>query len=161
MTWWRKQRVALISLVIAASAVFGVHLWLDVLPSMETEKITEVGAGQTTVIAGQKISMTSVRWDEFEAPTGMQTISVRLDASGGQTSKSCGAFTLSEQSGGRVWVDARSALVVPFDAGESSCREESTPYEILAVFLIPDDTEGPFLFDVPGDDTIARFSVEQ
>lgn len=160
MTWWRNQRVALISLLLAVAATVGVHLWLNVLPSLENETVTHVSPGQRAEVAGQRISVTSVRGDEFDAPTGMRTISVHLNARGNDDATSCGAFTLAEPSTGRVWMDARSELDVPYDAGESSCLSESAPYKILAVFLVPENAIGPFLFDVPGSDDVARFTVE-
>lgn len=164
MSWWRRQRVALAALVVAAVATVGVHAWLDVLPAMQTQAktMTQVADGESVEIAGQTMSLQSSRWDEFEAPAGMRTMSVRLDAGGGDDATWCQAFTLTESEGGRVWLDARSELDVPFDAGESSCREEPFSYDILAVFLVPEDAVGPFHFDVPGETSeVARFTIEE
>jgi hypothetical protein len=163
MNWWRRQRAALIALAVAAVATVGVHVWLDVLPAMQTQTMTmtHVADGESVEIAGQRMSLQSARYDEFEAPEDMRTISVRLHAGGGDESTWCQAFTLTEAQGGRVWLDARSELDVPYDAGESSCREESFSYDILAVFLVPEDAVGPFYFDVPGDATeVTRFTIE-
>lgn len=164
MNWWRRQRVALIALAVAAAATVGVHVWLDVLPAMQTQAqaITYVAEGESVEIAGQRISLQSARYDEFEAPDEMRTISVRLHAGGGDDATWCRAFTLTEAHGGRVWLDARSALDVPYDAGESSCRDESFSYDILAVFLLPEDVGGPFYFDVSEDASEAtRFTIEE
>lgn len=164
MSWWRRQRTALAALAITAVATVGVHVWLDVLPAHETQAqtMTHVADGDSAEIAGQKMSLQSARWDEFEAPEGMRTMSVRLRAGGGDDATWCQDFTLSEVQGGRVWLDARSELDVPFDAGESSCREEPFSYDILAVFLVPEDAAGPFFFDVPGDTSeVARFTIEE
>ncbi|MDQ0642757.1 hypothetical protein [Microbacterium murale] len=163
MSWWRRQRIALTALAVAAVATVGVHLWLDVLPSIQTQTktVTDVAEGENVEIAGQTMSLQSARFDEFKAPSGMHTVSVRLNAGGGAESTWCQAFTLSETQGERVWLDARSELDVPYDAGESSCREESFSYTILAVFLIPDDAVGPFHFDIPGElGEVTRFTVE-
>lgn len=164
MSWWRRQRMALAALAVAAVAAVGVHVWLDVLPAMQTQarSVTHVADGESVEIAGQTMSLQSARWDEFEAPEGMRTLSVLLHAGGGDDATWCRAFTLTEVHGGRVWLDARSELDVPYDAGESSCREESFPYDILAVFLTPEDAVGPFYFDVLGDASeVARFTVAE
>lgn len=164
MSWWRRQRVALIALAVAAVATVGVHVWLDVLPSIPTEStaVTNVAENERVEVAGQTISLQSVRWEEFEAPDGMHTVTVRLSAGGGPEATWCRDFTLSESHGARVWLDARAELDVPYDAGESSCREESSSYKILAVFLVPEDVVGPFFFDIPGElDEVTRFTIEQ
>lgn len=164
MTWWRRQRLTLTALAIAAVATVGVHLWLDLLPEMENraQTITQVAEDESAEVAGQTISLRSARFDEFEAPDGVHTVSVRLNAGGGDESTWCSDFTLTEVRGGRVWLDARSAVDVADDMAESSCREESFSYEILAVFLVPDDATGPFHFDIPGDiGEITRFTIEQ
>lgn len=161
MRWWRKQRVPLIALLVASIAAAGAHVWLDVLPSSEAETPTIIETERRAEIAGQALSVDSARWDEFEAPDGSRTVSVLLDATGGKEATTCGAFTLAEVDGPRVWLDARADLDVPFDAGERSCLEESLSYDILVVFLVPDDAVGPFHLDIPDrDNHIARFVVE-
>ncbi len=164
MTWWRRQRAALTALVVAAVATVSVHVWLDVLPQMQAQvqSITQVADGETVQIAGQTMSFRSARWDEFEAPEGLRTVSVRLNAGGGDEATWCRDFTLAEAHGDRVWLDARSAVDVPYDAGEASCRDESFAYEILAVFLVPEDAVGPFRFDVPGElGEVTRFTFDE
>jgi ferric-dicitrate binding protein FerR (iron transport regulator) len=161
--WWRDRRVALTALAVAVIATVGVHVWLDVIPSVQTraQTITNVAEGESVEIAGQTISLRSARADEFEAPEGMRTVSVRLNAGGGDDATWCREFTLTEMHGERVWLDARSELDVPYDAGEASCRDESFAYEILAVFLVPEDAAGPFYFDIPGEPgEVTRFTVE-
>lgn len=161
MTWWRKQRLALAAMILAAGAVIGIHVWLDVLPASTDEDAVTVHAhGDQAAIAGQTLSVDSVLWSEFDAPPGSRTLSVRLDARAGEDPAVCGLFTLAEVRGDRVWSNARTALDVPYEAGASYCQEESGPYVILAIFLLPDDATGPFWLDIPGDDEIARFRVD-
>ena len=160
MSWWRRQRAPLIALLVTAIAAVGVHVWLDVLPTSAARTPAIVEVEQRGEIAGQTISIDSVRWDEFDAPAGSRTISVRLDATGGKDATYCGELTLAEVDGARVWLDARAEFDVPSDAGERSCLEESLPYDILTVFLLPDDAVGPFHLDIPDGDRITRFSVE-
>jgi len=160
MTWWRRQRVALLALVLAAIAAVGVHLWLDALPMANRTSKDITTVERSASIAGQTLTLGTVRWDEFDAPSGSRTLSVRVEAAGATDAASCGVFTLTEQATGRLWENARADLDVPYDAGERSCLEDSGPYEILTVFLLPDDAEAPFLFDVPDTDgVIARFVV--
>lgn len=161
MSWWRRQRLPLIALAAGAVAAVGVHVWLDVLPASTRVAQTITVADPQAEIAGQTIALERSTWSEFDAPEGSRTLSIRLDARAGAEATTCGTFALTEQHSGRVWENARSVLGVPSDAAESSCQTESAPYEILAVFLLPADADGPFWFDVPGDSgAIARFSVD-
>lgn len=161
MSWWTRQRIPLISLAIAAVTAVGVHVWLDVIPEMpDTPKVITAADGAAS-IAGQELELSSARWDEYSAPDGSRTLSIRFNARAATDAEGCGTFTLSEQRGPRVWQNARSALDVSYDDGESSCQQEPGPYRLLAVFLLPDDAVGPFALDVPGSDgRIARFSIE-
>lgn len=159
-SWWRRQRVAVTALLVAAVAVVAVHVWLDVLPTATGDPRTIEAVDGTAEIAGQTLSVGSARWDEFEAPGGSRTLSIRIDSGGGSEATTCGLFTLAEAEGDRVWSNARSALDVPFEAGESYCQEASGPYALLAVFVLPDDADGPFVLEIPGDGEVARFPVE-
>lgn len=159
-SWWRRQRVALTALLVAAAAVVAVHVWLDVLPAATGDPTTIDAGDGAAEIAGQTLVVDSVRWDEFEAPEGSRTLSIRIDSGGGADATICGVFTLAEADGDRVWSNARSVLDVPVEAGESYCQEASGPYVILAVFLLPDDADGPFVLEVPGDGEVARFPIE-
>lgn len=161
MTWWRRQRVPLIALIVAAVAVVGVQFWLAVAPALSRTSQSIEMVETDADIAGQTLRMGSARWDEFEAPSGSRTLSIRLDSGGGADASTCGPFVLTEPSSERSWQEATSVLDVPYDAGERSCVEESAPYRILTVFLVPDDASGPFFFDVPGPDQVtARFVIE-
>src|SRR5690606_26935313 len=107
----------IIAFLIAATACAGVHVWLDVLPTMRDHDVTVSESGQSTEIAGQHLALTSAAWDEFETPAGMRSLSVLLHASGGEDASICGATSLTEPSTGRVWADARSLLDVPRERG--------------------------------------------
>lgn len=159
-SWWRRQRVSLVALALTALAVVAVHVWFDVLPATTDGASTIEAVDGSAEVSGQVLTLDSARWDEFEAPEGSRTLSIRIDADGGPDASTCGLFTLSEAQGDRVWSNARPVLDVPFEAGESYCQEGSAPYAILAVFLLPDDAEGPFVLEIPGDDEVARFAVE-
>lgn len=159
MTWWRRQRSALLALALAAVVCIGVHVWLDVLPTMNDAPVTVVAPDQSADIAGQRISLTATRWDQFDAPDGMRTLSVLMKASGGADAAMCGATTLTEPSTDRVWRDGRSLLDVPHESGEPTCTSESGSYDVLAVFVMPADAAGPFEFDVPGDGSTVRFEL--
>lgn len=160
MSWWRRQRAAFIALGAAVVAVAGVHLWLDALPTVREGDVTIVAAGASSEIAGQRLSLESTAWDEFDAPAGMRTLSILLSASGDEEASICGSTRLTEPSTDRVWLDGRSLLDVPRERGEPSCTVESGPYDVLAVFVVPDDAAGPFELDVPGSGETARFLIE-
>ncbi|GAB3595760.1 hypothetical protein [Microbacterium tumbae] len=161
MTWLRSQRIALSALLFTVIAVVGVSLWLDILPVADQERVTVVRAEGDVEVAGQELRYRAARWDEFAAPEGARSVSIRLHSSGGPDAALCGEFRLSEADGGRTWLDAHTELDVPYDAGAPYCQEESAPYEILAVFLIPENADGPFVLDIPGeDDVVFRFAVE-
>lgn len=161
MTWWRRQRIPLLALAVAALAVVGVQVWFTVSPALTRTAQTTQVVESDAEIAGQTIRMASVRWDEFDAPSGSRTLSVRLGSDGGADAAACGPFVLTEPSSDRSWQESTSILDVPYDDGERSCVAESAPYDILTVFLVPDDADGPFFFDIRGPDKMtARFVIE-
>lgn len=159
MSWWRSQRTALIALAVAACAAAGAYLWLDVLPSQRSSELT-VASGDSAEVAGQTLSLGSTRWDEYPAPDGTRTLSVRLDASGGADSELCTITSLTDRSSGRTWVSSREGLDVPYDETERSCVTSPDSYRILLVFLLPDDAEGPFDLDMGVRAELARFVVD-
>lgn len=159
MSWWRSQRTALIALAIAAGAAAGAYLWLDVLPSQRTSEIV-VAADDRADVAGQTLSLGSTRWDEYPAPDGTRTLSVRLDASGGADSELCTLASLTDRPSGRTWEPSREGLEVPYDDTERSCVASPDSYRILLVFLLPDDAEGPFDLDMGVSAELARFVVD-
>lgn len=160
MTWWHRQRIAVTALVVAAVAMVGATVWLDVLPSIRpTDRVIE--AESTVDLAGQTLTLGPAEWDEFDAPDGARTLSVRLSSRGDFDAKTCGNASLTETSTERTWLSTRAPLDVPYDEGENSCIAESSSYRILLVFLLPDDVEGPFVLDIEGSDQdLARFRIE-
>ena len=160
MRWWSRQRRALIALAIAAVAMLGATVWLDVLPSIRpTDRVIE--AESTADIAGQTLTLGPTEWGEFETPAGSRTLSVRLQSTGGSDADRCGQTMLTEIDSGRTWLSSRDDLVVSSDEGESSCIAEPASYRILLAFLLPDDADGPFLVDIEGsDDDLARFRID-
>ncbi|WP_460796599.1 hypothetical protein [Microbacterium sp. GXF0217] len=155
------RRAALIALLAAAVAVIGVHVWFDVVPTIDSDDVTVVSAEGTVDVAGQQLALRSVRADEFAAPEDAHTVSIRLHSRGGAEATGCRSLLLAEQNGERVWTLANSELDIPSDAGESRCQAESPPYDLIAVFVVPDDASGPFWFDVTDEDgRIVRFPVE-
>ena len=125
MSWWRRQRLPLLALVVAATATIGVHLWFDAAPLAGRDEPTYLMADGTVEIGGHDLTVTSARWDEFPAPAGSVTLSIRLDARSGADAENCGAFLLSEADGDRVWQDARRD-VSPGSVREMSVRSTRT-----------------------------------
>lgn len=160
MTWWRRQRTALLALAVAAVAMIGATVWLDIVPSIRpTDRVIE--AESTVEITGQTLSLGPTEWGEFDAPEGSRTLSVRLSSTGGFDAKVCGPAALTEVDSGRTWLSSRAGLDVPYDEGENSCVIETDSYRILLVFLLPDDADGPFRLDIEGSDAdVARFVIE-
>ncbi len=159
MTWFRRQRIALLALAVAIVAVVGAYVWLDVLPSIRpAARVIE--AGSSADVAGQTLSLSGAEWDEFEAPEGTRSLSVRFTSSGGPEAGSC-TMSVTETTTARTWLSSRDGVDVPYDEDERSCTIDGSSYRILAVFLLPDDADGPFRLDVEGgDDVTARFLVE-
>ncbi|WP_146008166.1 hypothetical protein [Microbacterium aurantiacum] len=165
MSWRRTHGRALAALLVAATATVGVHLWFDVLQAGGPEERARILAEGTTEIGGHELTLISARSDEFEAPAGSKTLSVRLDARSDVDAAPCGSITLTETSGKRSWIVAQSDVDTSSDAdardAEATCGAGSPFYRILSVFLLPDDATGPFWLDVPvGVGEIARFRVE-
>ncbi|MCD2498113.1 hypothetical protein [Microbacterium nymphoidis] len=162
MSWVRTQRVALIALLCSALATAGVYLWLDVLPVAEAGDETIVTASDgAAAVAGQELVLGEVRWNEFPAPAGSRSLSIRMRSSGGPDAAICGTVTLSEQHGERTWLDADDLIDIPSEDGEPYCISESAPYDIVSVFALPADADGPFYLDIAGEDhRAARFLIE-
>lgn len=162
-SWFRTQRTALIAVAIAAVAVVGASVWLDVLPNVrQPDRVIDAGptADSRAVISGQELALGLAEWGEFDAPEGSRTLSVRLTASGGPDAASCGTSTLTEQSSSRTWVSSRDGLDLPTGLDATSCVAEPASYRILLIFVLPDDADGPFVLDIEGDDSdVARFTV--
>jgi hypothetical protein len=160
VTWWRRQRRALIALAVAAIAVVGTYVWLDVVPSIRpADRVVE--AEDAADVSGQTLTVGPAEWGEFESPDGTRTLSIRLRASGGPDAGACGTATLTEAATSRTWVSSRSGVDVPSGQGETSCIAEPSSYRILLVFLLPEDADGPFVLDIEGRDSdVARFVVE-
>lgn len=159
VTWWRSQRAAFAALALAAITAAGAYLWLDVLPSLR-DSGTVTAADETAEVAEQTIALGAVTWDDYEAPAGSRTLSVRIRASGGPDSGSCTVTTLTDRSSGRTWVSSRQGLDVPYDDGERSCIASATSYGIQLVFLLPDDAVGPFDLDIGTTGEVARFRID-
>lgn len=162
MTWWRRQRIALCGLLVAALAAVGVHLWFDVLPALETTGPAYATADEAGLVeaGGHRLALSSVTLAEFEAPPGSTTLSVRLHAASAEEAELCGTPRLTEAEGDRTWLDARGDVDVTSD-DERSCQDGSASYTLLTVFLLPDDATGPFWFDLPvGRSDVVRLRVE-
>lgn len=159
MTWLRRQRLALLALAVAIVAVVGASVWLDVLPGIRPAgRVVE--AESSADVAGQTLSVSGAEWGEFEGPEGTRSLSVRLTSSGGPEAGSC-TISVTDPATSRTWLSSRDGLDVPYDADERSCTVEGSSYRILAVFLLPDDVDGPLRLDVEdGDHVTARFLVE-
>ena len=160
MTWWRRQRRALIALAIAAVAMLGATVWLDIVPSIRpTDRVIQ--AESTVDIAGQTLTLGPTEWGEFETPEGSRTLSIRLQSSGGSQASLCGQTTLTEIDSARTWLSSRKGLDVSSADGENSCLPETASYRILLTFLLPEDADGPFLLDIEGSDQdLARFRID-
>ena len=75
MTWWRRQRRSLIALAIAAVAMLGATVWLDIVPSIRpTDRVIE--AESTVDIAGQTLTLGPTEWGEFETPEDLSLIHI-------------------------------------------------------------------------------------
>lgn len=155
-----SQRRSLAALVVASAAVLAVQLWFHVRPNVDTTAHDPIVAEKSVELGGHRLSYASARWDEFAAPDGSKTLSIRLDAHSRPETELCGTFHLTEVNGDRVWLPAGSAVDVDSE-DELSCREDMRSYRILEVFLLPADAVGPFWLDVPvGDDMqTVRFRI--
>lgn len=160
MTWWRQQRVALVALAVAAVTAVGVYIWLDVIPVTDDPPPTPTVVEGSVSTGGNTLEFVSATSDEFPAPDAAWPLSIRLRASSDAEATMCGSFTLSEVDGDRVWRPAGSEVDVEYGDEERSCSEGMDAYGILTVFLLPDDADRPFWFDVTVDDEVVRFRID-
>ena len=159
MSWWQRQRGALVILAITAALVIATIWVFEVIPSRDEPGPSVTAATSTVTVGGNTVSPPTVRIDEFAGPAGTTTLSVRVAARSDDDATSCGNFTLTEQRTGRVWGPAGDAVDVSYDDHERSCEPGSASYTILTVFLLPADVSGALWYDMPVDDSIARFGI--
>ncbi|MFT4258126.1 hypothetical protein [Microbacterium sp.] len=156
-----RTRTRAITLIALLACALGVHFWLDAMPVIERKSETYATAGDdgSLEVAGQRLTLRGAEWDEFPSPDGTRTVSIRLHSSGGAEAEVCGEVTLSEP-GGRIWLDADDIVDVPSEEGEPYCVAESAPYDIVTVFVVPDDADGPFVLTIAdGAGRAARFDI--
>ncbi|MCG1037933.1 hypothetical protein, partial [Polaribacter sargassicola] len=105
----RRQRTALVALIAAAAALVGVSVWLDVLPAQESAPPAPRDSDGPVDMGGNRLELVRAVPNEFPAPAGAHTLSIRLSADSAEDAERCGTFTLREKDGERVWLTAGSA----------------------------------------------------
>jgi hypothetical protein len=168
--WWRRNRVALVAVVLIAPVTVGVVFQKEWggFGAGPSAAAVEVAAGDDAFYGGTGWRVTGVdriRWSsapgaERELPTGTDLVVVHLavtpgDLEGGE-STGC-TLELDEGEGdrsARLWKPAPSTYVPydPDDGASTYCDPSRTsPYELAASFLVPVDA---------GEDASLRLSVE-
>lgn len=172
-SWWRRNRLALIALVvlIPGTAIgIGWHEWhqyygFEARPFqpivVEEDASAElVGATWGPVRGGEIDDLSG-----FDVPDGAKVIAVGVPVDAGTDGVTCTAPVLVHQASGREWQTARSEMGLLSDSEEpETCvSDEKGEYELIVPFVVPDDVEGPFWVDVwpqEAGGSFLRFTLE-
>lgn len=157
-SWWRRNLVALLALVVLAPATalgIGWHEWhqfygYDSRPFLPT--VVEKGGSAELGGATWGPVRTAVVDDTagFDVPEGTTLIAVGVPVDAGAEGVTCSMPRLVQQETGREWESVRWEIGLLPDSEEPEyCTVDDTgAYELLVPFLVPDDVEGPFWVDV-------------
>lgn len=145
--------MAVVGLLLAACAVLAVYAWVDLIPAAQRADPAPVMLhADDGEFNGNTFEVRRAVWGEFNAPPDTRSLTVTVTVHPGDDPGTCGPLTLVDETTSEEFADARLALGADWDAGESFClTDDSAPYRLFAVFLIPDDRTGPFMLMIPGE----------
>jgi len=171
--WWRRNRLALIALVIlvpATAAAIGWQEWyqyfgfgarpVSAVEVDEDESIEFAGATWGPIRGGEIADVTGL-----DVPRDSRLIAVAVPVQASTEGIGCATPTLVEQSTGRGWDPVRDRIGLEYDSDEpTTCNSsEAGDYELILPFVVPDDADGPFWVDIMPYDaggSYLRFSFE-
>lgn len=173
-SWWRRNAVALIALAVlvpSTAAAIGWREWAatyevssqyvhPVLPQGDAATVEFGGATWGPVTSG-----VFTEADGLPIPAGAKVIAVKIPVRNDDSTSpvGCPSPVLVEQSTGTRWSEMSLALDLDYDPDAPTlCASDTSAYEMLVPFIVPDDVDGPFWIDVapygegPG---FVRFSI--
>ncbi|MFE6997047.1 hypothetical protein ACFVAE_13865 [Microbacterium sp. NPDC057659] len=157
--WWRINAIPLALLVVVAPAAALGILWSESTIVRDQSPIDStpvvVTKGKTTELAdttwGPIRSGVIVDTEGLTPPPHTKVIAVAIPV---DTDVSlpvrCESPQLVQQSTGRQWNEMSYELGLDYSSTENrECAFEATgPYEMINVFAVPEDVDGPFWVDV-------------
>lgn len=178
---WPRNAAALVALAVlvpASAAAIGWREWVGAYDTSGQHVYAVLPAGDEDTVDLDDTTWGPVRAGVFTAadglpvPDGAKVIAVKITVDNHDLDEpsGCGSPVLVEQSSGRQWSEMSLALDLPYDPDSPTlCSTDTSadygvsgPYEMLVPFIVPEDAEGPFWFDVAPYDTepsFARFSI--
>lgn len=171
--WWRRNRFALLALaVLVPVTVAGVgwYEWhqyfgygarpFQPVVAADSDAVELAGAEWGPVRAAEIEDLNGL-----DVPPKTKIIAAAVPVDPGEDGVYCSAPALVQQSSGREWLPLREEIGLQYNADEpASCSSiETTPYEMILAFVLPEDVEGPFWVDVApqgADGRFVRFSVD-
>lgn len=157
-SWWRRNLVALIAMVVlvpATAAAIGWQEWYQYFGfGARAFSAVEVAEGDTAELGGAIWG--PVRGGVVEeltgldVPAGTRLIGVAVPVRASTAGIGCQMPTLVEQSTGREWHSVRLEIGLPWSADEpETCiSEEAGSYDLILPYVVPEDATGPFWVDV-------------
>lgn len=157
-SWWRRNRVALVALLVLApltAAAVGWQEWYQFF-GFGGRPVTAVSVAQddTAELAGAEWG--PLRGGEIDDVSGLDVpedtrlIAVAVPVNPSVEGIGCETPKLVEQATGREWRPVRLEIGLPWSADEpETCLSEGAdPYELIVPFVVPEDATGPFWVDV-------------
>ncbi|MFT4260412.1 hypothetical protein [Microbacterium sp.] len=152
-SWWRRNRLALIVIVVLAPVTAAGILWqgwnqyygFGARPFAPIA----VAEGDSAELAGATwgpVHSAEVEPEGFDVPSGARLIGVAVPVAPDGDPVSCVRPRLIEQSTGLEWESAALEIGhLPSTEEPDICAlDTADPYELIVPFVVPADAEGPF-----------------
>ncbi len=162
--WIKRNWIALATVAVllpATALVVGGNEWRDYTSGRPVDPVLPDTAGQVS-LGGSHFSLmdaTLMRPQPETLPEGVHAIEVTVHVEPASVGVSCSAPTLVEVSTGREWSEA-SLRIVGASLSQSLCAgpEITDPYELRALYAVPEDAQGPFAIDVVIAEALPSFA---
>ncbi|MBN9141782.1 MAG: hypothetical protein J0H23_13245 [Micrococcales bacterium] len=172
MSWWRRSRWALLSLLVLVPAAVAASLSIDAFDylSSRPSDVTTLDRGEQASLGDATIRVVdswsavggSPEGDRYEVPDGTALVSVtlELDASAAPEGFTCTTKLLEpgvdrRWSSGLAGVDYFPGEGLPDDV-PSGCSRADMPFPFELAFLIPDDAVDDVVLEVFTSDLLPR-----
>ena len=152
--WIKRNWIALATVAVllpATALVIGGNEWRDYTTGRPVDPIMPDASGQISLgdTHFSLLDATLMRPQPETLPEGVRAVEVTVHVEPANDGVSCSAPTLVETSTGREWSEA-SLRLVGASMPQSLCAGPgiTVPYELRALYAVPEGAQGPFTIDV-------------
>lgn len=170
--WWRRNRWALLALLVLVPAALAASLSIDafgylasrpsVITVVERGDVATLGEARIRVLDSWSAPAESARGEQYAVPEGTALVSVTLELDAGAASEdfTC-QLRLLQTNPDRRWshgftdTDYFPGREMP-DGVPSSCVWDQRPFPFEVTFLIPEDAVDAVVLEVVTSDQLPR-----